>query len=177
MYVIAIEGPDKFGKTELAGRLTGALGYTYVKFPNEEIESGKELRSIINGDIYSNLLTYQVLQNQNKLDTLEKLPDGNYVFDRYKLSEIVYGKANGLADEFIWQCADKLPDPDVTILIVGRPYGQDTDIFSSDEFKRKVKELYNEAGKNADGRVIRVCNYKSLNEVFESVMKELKGVV
>ena len=174
---IAIEGPDKFGKTLLAHLLSQELGYTYVKFPNEELESGKELRKIINGGLLFDLEAYQELQNRNKLETLENLPDGNYIFDRYKLSEIVYGKANGLPDSVVYEYADRLPDPDITILIVGRPYGKDTDIFSADEYQKRVKELYKEAGKNADGRVIRVCNYNSPEKMLERVLSELGGVI
>lgn len=173
MRTIAIEGPDKFGKTLLAYMLSQELEYTYVKFPNEEIDSGKELRRIINGGLLFDLDAYQELQNKNKLETLEVLPDGNYIFDRYKLSEIVYGKANGLPDSVVNEYADRIPDPDITILIVGRPFGKDKDIFSADGYQRKVKELYREAGKNADGRVIRVCNYNSPEKMLEKVLKEL----
>jgi thymidylate kinase len=153
--------------------LSQELEYTYVKFPNEEIDSGKELRRIINGGLLFDLESYQELQNKNKLETLEVLPDGNYIFDRYKLSEIVYGKANGLPDSVVNEYADRIPDPDITILIVGRPFGKDKDIFSADGYQRKVKELYKEAGKNADGRVIRVCNYNSPEKMLEKVLKEL----
>lgn len=177
MITIAIESPDKFGKTRLAYMLSQELEYTYVKFPNEETDSGKELRRIINGGLLFDLDAYQELQNKNKLETLEVLPDGNYIFDRYKLSEIVYGKANGLPDSVVNEYADKLPDPDITILIVGRPFGKDKDIFSADGYQRKVKELYKEAGKNVDGRVIRICNYNSPEQMLEMVLSELRGVV
>jgi len=174
---IAIEGPDKFGKTLLAHLLSQELDYTYVKFPNEELDSGKELRRIINGGLLFDLEAYQELQNRNKLETLAHLPDGNYIFDRYKLSEIVYGKANGLPDDIIYKYADRIPDPDVTVLIVGRPFGTDKDIFSADAYQKRVKELYKEAGKNADGTVIWVCNYNSPTQMLEKVLSELKGVV
>ena len=174
---IAIEGPDKFGKTLLAHLLSQELDYTYVKFPNEELESGKELRRIINGGLPFDLEAYQELQNKNKLETLDNLPDGNYIFDRYKLSEIVYGKANGLQDSVIYKYADRIPDPDITILVVGRPYGTDKDIFSADAYQKRVKELYKEEGKNSDGRVIWVCNYNSPEKMLERVLGELGGVI
>lgn len=175
--IIAIEGPDRFGKTSLAHKLAERLRCTYIKFPNEELDSGKDLRKIMNGGLLFNLTAYQKLQNENKLETLESLPEGNYIFDRYKLSEVVYGKANELSNDVIERFADRLPDPDITVLVVGRPYGKDNDIFSSTEYQKKVKELYNEAVKNADGRVIRVCNYGTPDEMLNKVMRELMGVL
>ena len=177
MTWIAIEGPDKFGKSLLARLLSQELEYTYVKFPNEDLESGKELRKIINGSLPLDPTTYQELQNRNKLETLKILPDGNYIFDRGKLSEIVYGKANGLPSEFVEELADNLPNPDVTILINGRPYGHDNDIFSSSEYQRRVKQLYKDEGKKFSGRVIWVCNYTTPEEMLEKVLSELKGGV
>lgn len=177
MMKIAIEGPDKFGKTLLAHLLSQELDYIYIKFPNEELESGKEARAMINGEIYFDKLRYQELQNKNKLETLESLPDGNYIFDRYKLSEIVYGRANGLPLDIIYGLSDNLPNPDITILITGRPYGKDNDIFSSGEYQKLVKQLYKEEGKTLDGRVIWVCNYSTPEEMLEKVLSELKGVV
>jgi len=177
MMRIAIEGPDKFGKTLLSHLLAQELGYTYVKFPNEKIESGKEARAMINGEVHFDKLRYQELQNKNKLETLESLPDENYIFDRYKLSEIVYGKVNGLPCSVVEDYADCLPNPDITILIVGRPYGKDCDIFSSDEYQKSVKQLYKEEGKNLGGRVIWICNYNSPEVMLEKVLSELRGVV
>ena len=182
--VIAIEGPDRFGKTLLARLLSQELGYTYIKFPNENIESGKELRRIINGDVLHDpskimnwVSSYQNLQNRNKLETLEGLPGGKYIFDRYKLSEIVYGKASGISCEKVEELADNLPDPDITILITGRPYGRDRDIFSTDEYQQRVKHLYKIEGKNLSGRVIWLCNYSSPENMLDNVLSELKGVV
>lgn len=175
--IIAVEGPDRFGKTLLAHKLAERLGYTYIKFPNEELDSGRDLRRIINGGLLFDLMAYQKLQNENKLETLESLPEKNYIFDRYKLSEVVHGKANGLSNEVVEGFADLLPDPDITVLVVGRPYGKDNDIFSSTEYQKKVKELYNEAGKDADGRTIRVCNYETPDEMLDKVMRELMGVL
>jgi thymidylate kinase len=62
-------------------------------------------------------------------------------------------------------------------LIVGRPFGKDKDMFSADGYQRKVKELYKEAGKNVDGRVIRICNYNNPKQMLEKVLSELRGVV
>lgn len=174
---IAFEAPDFFGKTLLSLMLAQETGYTYVKFPNVEIDSGKKLLKIINGELPFDKNEYQELHNKNKLETLESLPDGNYIFDRYKLSEIVYGRANGLSAEAVYELSDKLPNPDITIIITGRPRGKDDDIFSSCDYQRRVKDLYKEESKNIDGRVIWVCNHSTPEKMLDTIWKELRGCV
>jgi thymidylate kinase len=175
--VIAFEGPDKFGKTVLSEMLARESGFEYLKFPNEKIESGILIRRMLNGLDPFDPALLQVLQNQNKLETLYNLKDKNYIFDRYKLSEIVYGLANGLSPGYVMDLADLLPNPDITILLTGRPYGQDNDVYSSSEFQRRVKELFKEEGKNAGGRVIWICNYGTIDEVFSEIVRKLQGVI
>lgn len=175
--VIAFSGPDNFGKTLYAERLAKESGFEYIKFPNEQLESGIRIRRMLNGLDPFDPALLQVLQNDNKLETLYNLKDKNYIFDRYKLSEIVYGLANGLSHEYVMDLADLLPDPDITILIAGRPYGQDNDVYSGSAFQRRVKELYKEEGKKAGGRVIWICNYGTIDEVFSEIVRKLEGVI
>ena len=179
MKTIAIEGADYFGKSTLAEMLYNELDYILIKLPNERLSSGIRIRNILHGVHSFDAEEFQRLQNQNKRDTLDCLPSNlTYIFDRYKLSEIVYGLANGLSREYVMGLADKIPDPDVTILITGRPYyREDSDIYSGREYQKKVKALYKEEGKNLDGRVIWICNYDSPEHMLEKVLSELKGVV
>ncbi|MDD4588835.1 MAG: hypothetical protein PHG06_00200 [Parabacteroides sp.] len=175
--VIAVSGPDNFGKTVYAERLAKESGFEYVKFPNEKLESGILIRRMLNRLDPFDPALLQVLQNENKLETLYDLKNKNYIFDRYKLSEIVYGLANGLSSEYVMDLADLLPDPDITIIITGRPYGQDNDVYSDLAFQRRVKELYREEGKKAGGRIIWICNYGTIDEVFERIVHQLEGVI
>lgn len=175
--IIAFEGGDGYGKTRHALSLAEYAGFGYVKLPNEYLPSGKTARAMINGQIPFDKLKYQIVQNENKLETLETLTEGNYIFDRYKLSEIVYGLVNGLPEQVVRDLAEKLPDPDITVLLMGKPYRVDSDIFSSRDYQRQVKELFFEESKRADGRIIRICNYGSIEEVFDRILRELRGVV
>jgi thymidylate kinase len=175
--VIAFEGPDKFGKTVLSETLAIESGFEYLKFPNEKIESGILIRRMLNRLDPFDPALLQVLQNKNKLETLYNLKDKNYIFDRYKLSEIVYGLANGLSPEYVMDLADLLPNPDITILVTGRPYGQDDDVYSNPAFQKRVKQLYKEEGKNAGGRVIWICNLHTIDEVFSEIVRKLEGVI
>jgi len=176
--IIVLEGPDNFGKTEYAKRLAKKLDAEYLKFPNEKLYSGQILRKIINKELPFEPVSFQALQIINRIETYSKLDSNKtYVCDRGKLSGLVYALADDLFEPWVRETADFLPDPDITVLITGRPYGQDTDVYSDPAFQRRVKQLYQEEGKKAGGRVIRVCNYGTIDEVFAEIMRKLEGVI
>ncbi|MEN6290958.1 MAG: AAA family ATPase [Methanobacterium sp.] len=179
MKVIAIEGPDGFGKSVLAARLAQALGFTLVKFPDYASESGQEIKSILEQpeDKYFDAVHFQNLQHQNKLDKINTLdPDGCYVWDRGPLSELIYALANGLNETTVRKQYEEFAYPDVTVVISGSAYRHDGDIFDSDKFQDFVQELYFRESKTIDGNVIRVNNGTSKDEIFEYVLKEVRGI-
>jgi len=172
--IIAVEGPDKFGKSTICALLSKKLNATLIKFPNENFESGKTLRDILNKKLPFEPMSFQALQIVNRLETYETLdPRKTYVCDRGKLSGIVYALADGLPEEWVRKTADYLPDPDVTVLIMGRPYGRDSDIYSGVEYQKTIRELYRVEGKNAGGKVVYVCNQGSIGDVFERVLRRV----
>lgn len=170
--IITLEGPDKYGKSTLCAMLAKKLNAELIKFPNEVFESGKTLRKILNKELPFEPMSFQALQIVNRLETYEILyPRKTYVCDRGKLSGIVYALADGLPEEWVRKTADYLPDPDITILIRGKPYGQDSDIYSSTEYQEKIRELYRVEGKNAGGKIIYVCNHGAIEDVFDDVLR------
>lgn len=172
--IIVVEGPDGFGKTTLCVALSKALCAEYVKFPNESFASGKTLRRILNKELPFEPMSFQALQIMNRLETYETLdPRGAYVMDRGKLSSIVYALADGLPEEWVRKTADYTPNADVTVIITGRSYKTDSDIYSSSEYQRRVKSLYKREGKLKSGRVIWVCNYHSPEEMLQKVLAEV----
>jgi thymidylate kinase len=142
MYTIAVCGIDRIGKTTLSENLAKYLKWDKLKFPNYSLDSGQRIDWMLQGKEAFDPEYFQLLQNQNKLETLSTLPDGKYIFDRYKLSEIIYGIANGLPEAWVRKLAAKVPDPDLTIVLHGKPHCQDRSIFKDAEYQNKVSELY-----------------------------------
>lgn len=148
---IHVGGPDGFGKSTLCDALSKALNAELIKFPNVKFESGQRIYQILNGELPFEPMSFQALQIVNRLETYETLdPKKTYVMDRGKLSGIIYALVDGLPEEWVRKTADYIPNPDVTVIITGRPYKQDSDIYSDEGYQRKVKELYKKEGKKLD---------------------------
>lgn len=178
MRIIALEGHDNSGKSDLTEMLAKSLGYELIKFPYEKLFSGQQIRKILNKNESFEPASFQALQDLNKKETLRRLDlTKTYIFDRFKLSEIVYGLADGLPEDWVRENADQLPDPDITIILVGVSYGDDGDIYSGNEHQAKIKELYKQEGKKTAGNVIYVSNEAPIDVVFERVLKEVQGVL
>jgi thymidylate kinase len=180
MRVIAIEGPDGFGKSELAKRLSDALKFQLIKFPDYTTESGKEIKSILTQpeDELFDAVHFQQLQHQNKLDKIKTLdPKGSYVWDRGPLSELVYALANGLDENEVRKQYEEFAYPDITVIMFGAPYRHDGDIFDCEEYQEFIQELYKRESKRIGGNVIYVYNWTSKDEIFHHVLKEVRGVL
>lgn len=178
MRVIAIEGPDGFGKSELAKRLSDALGFTLIKFPDYTTESGKEIKAILSQPEEEpfDAKHFQELQHQNKVDKIKTLDSkGSYVWDRGPLSELVYALANGLDEVEVKKQYEEFAFPDITVIIFGSPYRHDGDIFDCEEYQEFIQELYLREAKSIGGNVIRVHNGASKDYIFDYVLKEVQG--
>jgi len=173
--IIAFEGADKLGKTTQAKLLAEKLNCKYIKFPNEELYSGKIIRQIINKELPFEPVSFQALQTMNRLETFENIDfEQLYIFDRYKLSGVVYGLADGLPEEWIREVCDLLPDPDYTIVFTGESYGKDSDIYGEKQYK--IRQLYHNE--------IVVYRYpwidvsgRTIEEVHGEILKMVEGVL
>lgn len=175
--IIAIEGGDHVGKSTIAEMLSDYLDIELIKFPNERLGSGKQSRRMLNDDDPFDPEYMQYLQNENKIDTLKTLVPGTYIFDRFKLSEIVDGLANGVNEQYVRSCADLLPDPDITFLLTGRSYGHDAGIYGNDEYQSTITKLYLTEAKNSSGRIEIINNEKSADAVLEEVFRKMRGII
>jgi len=174
--IIAIEGAENTGKSTIAEMLSDYSDIELIKFPNERLDSGKQIRRMLNGDDPFDPEYLQDLQHENKIDTLKIVTSGTYIFDRFKLSEIVYGLANDIPGPYVRNSADLLPDPDITFLLTGKSYGFDANVYGNDEFQSTITELYIAEAKNSSGRICIINNEKSIDDVFGEVMRALRGV-
>ena len=170
MVIIAIEGIDRIGKTSLSIKLAEWLGWKYQKFPNYELDSGERILWMLQGLEVLDPEYYQELQNRNKLETLEFLSEGNYVFDRYKLSEVVYGLVNGLPEKWVRELAAKLPEPDVTIILHGEPFETDDSVFKDSELQKEISEKYLKEWKDSNEYELFNVNDKCKGELLEDAL-------
>lgn len=169
--IITFEGPDGFGKTTYCKELCEAIGAEYVKFPNEKLESGGTLRKIINKELPYEPVSFQALNIINRLETLQVLEDGKtYIFDRYKLSGIIYGILSGVSEELVEYMHTLLPDPDLTFIILGRCYREDNDIYSAKEFQENVLKFYTKEAMKFKDKVVTICNTRTIDEVMETII-------
>lgn len=176
LKIIAIEGGESTGKSTIAEMLSDFFDIKLIKFPNERLDSGYKIRRMLDGDdpFYPEYAQY--LQNENKIETLKTLMPGTYIFDTFKLSEIVYGLANEVHEKYVRKCADLLPDPDITFLLTGKSYGYVADLFGDDDYQTTITELYLTEAKNSSGRVEIIYNKRPLDAVFVDVLWKVRGL-
>lgn len=176
--IIVFEGPDKLGKTTQAKLLAEKLNCKYIKFPNEEMYSGKIIRKILNKELPFEPASFQALQIINRIETFEKLDlKETYVFDRGTLSGIVYGLADGLPEDWIRKVCSYIPAPDITFVFRGMPYQTDSDIYSSTDYQEKIKDLYWEEARKISGKMFFIGSRGNESQVHENIMSCLKGVL
>lgn len=181
--MLVIDGRDGAGKTTLAIRLSKYLHAEYLKFPNEKIYSGQVLRKILNKELPFEPASFQWLQIGNRLETYKTLENGKtYVCDRNKMSGYVYGKTDGLPEEWLREALDFIPDPDLTLVITGKSYKRDSDIYGDEAYQSQISELFLVEAKNRSGRIEIINNEKSIDpvismeEVFEEAKGKLRGI-
>lgn len=158
---VALEGIDACGKGTQAERLRAKLKGTLFSFPDYRTPIG----GLIDGhlkrrwrteglDHAKEALVFQALQSANRLeratDLATELAEGRpVVADRYTMSGVVYGAADGRGRAYLEDLHRYLPQPDVWILLdidpevsaERRPERRDR--YESDpEFMRRVCLLY-----------------------------------
>ena len=68
------------------------------------------------------------------------------IFDRWSLSSVIYGAAEGLEEKYCLNLYKLLRKPDFTIMLLGQPYKHESeDVYESDAILQdKVRKLYAE---------------------------------
>lgn len=191
MVIIVLDGGDRIGKSTQAALLVKALNeeglnFEYVKFPNYSLDSGKKILSMLKGEIPFDAIQFQRWQNYNKEITLHDILQGkNYVFDRYTLSEIAYGVANGLDKKAVISNAERFPEPDITFVLFGEPLGTDNSVIYRDpEYQFRVRELFfkicaKRMSRRSQGHwYIQICADKcAIPEIHKQIMLWTHGLL
>lgn len=160
---VAIEGIDGSGKSTqlpiLQSKLVlaGDVGRkpNVVKFPVYDSPTGKVIEKLLKTGLKSpeSCLLFQSLMAVNRQEyfSLEYDPTAITLADRYTLSGLVYGLAQGLDKSWLSAINGGLPEPHVTIFLDVPPKHSfqrrpdRTDILESDpHFLQKIYDLYRE---------------------------------
>lgn len=157
---IVIDGPDGSGTTRqsemLAERLR-AKGDTVVLSAEPTSSSiGKEVRAMLHKDTMPSAEAVQLLFCADRADHVintikPALENGHTVIlDRYALSTIIYGGAQGVDQQWLTDVNAAFPKPDLTFITlppfevcmerIGRRSVQDR--FEVESFQRRVYDLY-----------------------------------
>lgn len=158
-FFIDIEGPDGAGKktqSNLIKKWLDELGYatTVTSFPDYETEIGREIKEFLYGRRRYPFEVAHILFAANrweKKDYIKALLSSNdfIIVNRYTASNIVYGTANGLDREWLWNLERGLPRPDLTIVLDVDPEvakarkEKRTDSYEKDlDLQKEVRRIY-----------------------------------
>lgn len=122
MKIIVFEGLDKSGKftqAELLAKELSERGYNVVKseFHRYDTPTGELIRRFLDGEYAPNQLAIECIMAADKyaqMDWYKEIANETdvLILDRYIVSQIVYGKANGIDVDFTLNLLERLPEPD-----------------------------------------------------------------
>ena len=186
--IIVFEGADRCGKATQSNLLKEYLvengsSAARVEVPIRDNHTYKIIYWMLRNGLAKKLpKTFQWLQYLNRLIfqtfILPRLEKKNeyIVFDRWSLSTVVYGVAEGVSKEFCEKLYNGLRRPDFTIILLNKSYQHEAeDVYESDlNLQKNVRNLYADwAVKNlADSYVID--NNDSKEKILSDVVQFLK---
>lgn len=156
--LIVIEGIDQSGKTTFAKKLCEVIkDSVYYHLPNYELESGKYIQKVLNGEISQTPKELQMLYKTNRLETLELIKADlenhkTVICDRYAYSNYIYSLALKLDIEFCKEMKRDRIKPDLKIFMKcpfhvaqsRRKLKSDIDIYEEDDLQQQVYVYYTE---------------------------------
>ena len=168
MRIIIVEGIDRVGKTTLVNKIVRELGF--IKYHHMELYD--KINSV-DHEVTEIVETEKILSTLSALITL-KGKDINIIFDRFHISEYVYGSIErGYKNESISKFDKMLAELGATLILV-----KPTDIESSSkQHGKNLKEyssLFNECVENSLISDKIVCNYNNLNNVVLRLKEDMK---
>lgn len=184
MPLIVLEGPDGAGTTKhsklLAERLKQEGHDVVLTAEPTDGPIGTQIRTMLKGDRLPDPKAVQLLFCADRADHVTRVMEPalaagkTVITDRYTLSTIVYGAAQGLDASWLLAINDAFPRPDQTFLLLP-PYKvcakrvsrrATKDQFEVDAFQRKVYGLYEQA---CQPDVLRIDSSGKMEEVAEKI--------
>jgi dTMP kinase len=185
--LITIEGPDAAGKKTQGFMLANWLATREIKvssmsFPDYTTPIGREIKAFLNNERNYSAEVRHILFAANrwerKGDITKLLTEKNFlIVNRYTESNIVYGLANGLKEDWLWNLEHGLPKPNlVFVLDVGieeiLQRRKSRDKYEADlTLQEKVRDIYIKLSKKHGWSVVNG------SRPIEDVHKEIKEIV
>lgn len=184
--IIVIEGGDQAGKLTQSTMLEKALKKQKIKtklfhFPDYKTPIGKEIRKYLDGKRKFPPQVIHCLLAANrweKLDEIKKAQEKNSVLimNRYYHSNLIYGIANGLNQNWLENLDEGLPKADLVILLdvtqkesFTRQKTNRDKFEKNKEFLKKISRIYRTTAKKKHWKIIDASKSKEL--VHEEIMK------
>lgn len=191
MIIVAFEGLDKSGKNSQSEMLHKALyerGYNVEKseFHRYDTPTGQLIRQFLDGEYKVNQHAIECIMAADKyaqLDWFKELEKETdvLILDRYVLSQMVYGVANGIDIDFTLNLLEHMPEPNYHFFLDVSPeesmnrkgkFG-DNDKYEGDlELLTKAREKYLQVMEieQADGKALILDGTRPVGEIHEDIL-------
>ena len=184
--IIVIEGGDQAGKLTQSTMLEKALKKRKVKtklfhFPDYKTPIGKEIRQYLGGKRKFPLQVIHCLLAANRWEKLDEIlaaqeKNSVLIMNRYYHSNLVYGIANGMKQNWLENLDAGLPKADLVILLdvtqkeSFRRQKTNRDKFEKNkDFLRKISTIYHITAKKKHWKIIDASKPKE--EIHEEIME------
>jgi len=184
--IIVIEGGDQAGKLTQSTMLEKALKKRKIKtklfhFPDYKTPVGKEIRQYLDGKRKFPPQVIHCLLAANRWEKLDEIlaaqeKNSVLIMNRYYHSNLIYGIANGMKQNWLENLDAGLPRADLVILLdvtqkeSFRRQKTNRDKFEkNEEFLRKISKIYRTTAKKKHWKIIDAS--KSKEEVHNEIMK------
>lgn len=187
-FIIALEGPDKMGKTTQAKAVAKALsGSFYQKIPaKDELTFNKIYDMLATGEAVKCPHYFQAMNGINRMlwqkQNLEKIKSENnfLILDRWNVSTIVYGMGSGMTREQCEIIVKDLVEPDLTFVFTGTPFTREEEADDSYESDQKLQEFVRDGYKNMceeNKHFISVGDFDTMEETTNFILEKIKEYV
>jgi len=184
--IIVIEGGDQAGKKTQTELLFKALKKLKIKtetfsFPDYSTPVGKEISKYLGGKRKFSPQTIHCLLAANRWEKLNQILQAQsknsvLIMNRYYQSNLVYGLANGIKQNWLENLDAGLPKADLVILLdvsqkesFRRKKTQRDKFEKNEKFLKKISKIYRDTAKKKRWKIVDAS--KSKEEVHQEIFK------
>jgi len=184
--IVVIEGGDQAGKKTQTELLFKALKKRKIKtktfsFPDYSTPVGKEISQYLNGKRKFPPQTIHCLLAANRWEKLNQILQAEsknsvLIMNRYYQSNLIYGLANGLKQNWLENLDAGLPKADLVILLdvsqkesFHRKKTMRDKFEKNEKFLKKISKIYRDIGKKKRWKIIDASQSKE--DVHQAILK------
>ena len=184
--IIVIEGGDQAGKKTQTGLLKRALKKRRIKtetfsFPDYSTPIGKEIAKYLDGKRRFPPQVIHCLLAANRWEKLNQILEAKeknsvLIMNRYYQSNLVYGIANGLKENWLENLDKGLPKADIVILLdvsqkesFSRKKTNRDKFEKNEKFLSKISKTYRTIAKKQNWKIVNAAQPKE--KVHQEILK------